>query len=67
MAVKTLAVILTITLTGCAGYWDRNDPCQTRAELNRPAGYQKPSWCGASLDRQNIYNNGGNIVGYIKR
>jgi hypothetical protein len=26
---------------------DRQDPCQTRAELGRPEGYRKPVWCGA--------------------
>ena len=44
----TLAI--TIVLTGCADiahFYDQRDPCQTRPELGRPAGYQAPSWCGA--------------------
>lgn len=46
---KLIFAMLVITnLVGCASYWDRNDPCQVRAELGRPAGYQPPSWCGAS-------------------
>jgi hypothetical protein len=59
-----VSVCLLATLVGCASYWDGNDPCQTRL---RPQGYQKPAWCGASDNRVNIYNNGGSIVGYIKR
>jgi len=59
-----VSVCLLTTLVGCASYWDANDPCQTR---NRPVGYQKPNFCGASDNRVNIYNNGGNIIGYMKR
>ena len=45
---KRILMVLAITnLTACASYWDRLDPCQTRAELGRPAGYQMPSYCGA--------------------
>jgi hypothetical protein len=42
-----LAVLVLANLFGCASYWDRLDPCQTRAELGRPAGYQMPTYCGA--------------------
>ena len=67
MRTKTLVVTLSLlVLSGCASYWDRRDPCQTRAELGRPAGYQPPAWCGASADRINIRNNAGQIIGYIK-
>lgn len=42
------SLVLIANLMGCASYWDRQDPCQARAELNRPQGYQRPAWCGAS-------------------
>ena len=43
-----ISIALILNLTACASYWDQQDPCQARAELNRPPGYQRPSWCGAS-------------------
>lgn len=59
-----VSVCLLVSLVGCASYWDANDPCQSR---NHGANYQKPNWCGASDNRAYIYNNGGSIIGYIKR
>ena len=65
--VLTLAVTL---LTGCAGgiagFYDRQDPCQNRPELNRPLGYQTPAWCGASKGRTTIYNQQGQAIGFIR-
>ena len=65
--VLTLAVTL---LTGCAGgiagFYDRQDPCQNRPELNRPPGYQTPTWCGASAGRMTIYNQRGQAIGFIR-
>jgi hypothetical protein len=63
-------LVLITNLTACAGgiarFYDGQDPCQNRAELNRPPGYQIPSWCGASKGRTVIYNNQGHAIGYIK-
>ena len=68
---KCLLALLAVTnLTACtsvANFYDRTDPCQTRAELNRPAGYQMPSYCGATSGRTVIYNSQGAIIGYTKR
>ena len=83
---KTILAVLVLTLSGCAtppqwlaNHYDRNDPCQTgqfteaeRLRLNRPVGYQQPSWCGASNNRVIIYSAPrgapvGNAVGYIKK
>lgn len=65
-----LALVLITNLTACAGgiarFYDSQDPCQDRPELNRPQGYQTPSWCGASKGRTQIYNNQGRAIGYIK-
>jgi hypothetical protein len=51
---KTITILVLLNLTACAApprwlssMYDQNDPCQSRAELNRPQGYQIPSWCGA--------------------
>ena len=42
---KLIFIVLTVTnLTGCAAYWDSQDPCQAR---NRGADYQRPAFCGA--------------------
>ena len=38
------AVLVIANLTGCANYWDSQDPCQART---RGADYQRPSFCGA--------------------
>jgi hypothetical protein len=64
---------LTTTLAGCAQppvwlaqHFDQQDPCQSRAELGRPAGYQIPTWCGASTNRTYIYNTSNQKIGYIK-
>jgi len=47
--------------------YDRNDPCQTRAELGRAPGYQMPNWCGASQGRTVIYNTQNQPIGYIRK
>lgn len=39
-----LTAILALNLIGCAAYWDRQDPCQSRGQVN----YKYPSFCGAS-------------------
>ena len=66
--IKYLLVCTLISnCLGCASYWDQKDPCQMRAELNRPAGYQRPEWCGASLGRQYIYSASGSRIGYINK
>lgn len=46
--------------------YDRADPCQMRAELGRPEGYQRPSFCGAGSGRTYIYNNSNQRIGYVK-
>lgn len=64
-----LSTLTLITVSGCAqiaNFYDRQDPCQTRAELGRAVDYKMPSWCGASLGRTYIYNNQGQRQGYIK-
>ena len=50
----TVILMCAVVLTGCAqpprllaSWFDHGDPCQARAELNRPQGYQIPSWCGS--------------------
>ena len=45
---------------------DRNDPCQMRAELGRPDGYQRPEWCGAARARVTVYNVQNQRIGYLK-
>ena len=32
-------------------YHDKRDPCQARKELDRPAGYQIPHYCGSSAGK----------------
>lgn len=69
MWITRLVLSTAIVLSGCAqiaNFYDRQDPCQTRAELGRPANYQPPSWCGASSSRTYIYNNRGQAQGYIR-
>ena len=51
----TKVIILILLNAGCAKppallayMYDRNDPCQSRAELNRPKDYKIPDFCGAS-------------------
>lgn len=71
---KYLTVVLvSIALSGCAAplqmlanSYNHADPCQARAELNRPQGYQRPSWCGASGNRATVYDVNGRVTGYIK-
>lgn len=70
---KTLIALTAVLLTGCAtppawlaNMQDRNDPCQMRAELGRPAGYQRPEWCGAGSRRTYIYNTANQRIGYTK-
>ena len=67
---KTILLALMLCLTGCgtiARIYDSNDPCQTRAELGRPKGYQIPSWCGASDGRQYFYDNRNRRIGYVEK
>lgn len=66
-------LILSLAITGCAvpPQWladmhDRNDPCQSRAELGRPENYKIPNWCGAAAGKKYIYNTSNQRVGYIK-
>lgn len=69
--------LAVLSLSGCASMatiYDRQDPCQTgqgnaveQQRLNRPQDYQRPNWCGASLNRTYIYNNQGIRQGYIVR
>lgn len=70
---KSIVILATLTLTGCAAplqmlanHYNQNDPCQARAELNRPQGYQRPNWCGAAGNRATIYDVNGRVTGYIK-
>lgn len=78
---KTVIVILSVALTGCAnGPWllatiyDNNDPCQLQnlkgATMNEKVA-NMPSFCGSSGKRQYIYstpNNqaAGNPIGYVQ-
>lgn len=71
---RTLILLTAILLTGCAtppawvaDMYDRNDPCQARAELGRPAGYERPNWCGSAGNRVTIYNTKRQAIGYIKQ
>ena len=70
MIKKFLLLSTAVMLTGCAGgiagFYDRQDPCQNRPELNRPPGYQIPTWCGASAARATIYNQRGQAIGFIR-
>lgn len=67
---KCFYALIIINLTGCAGgiagFYDRQDPCQNRPELNRPLGYQTPSWCGAASGGQRIVNTRGATIGFIR-
>jgi len=66
---RTLILISLVLLTGCssiATMYDRADPCQMRAELGRPPGYERPSYCGAGSGRTYIYNNSNQRIGYVK-
>ena len=70
---KYTLLLILVAVTGCAAppawlanHYDRNDPCQARAELGRPAGYTRPEWCGSALGRTYIYNAQNQRVGYIK-
>ena len=42
---KIIIILAATVLSGCAAYFDSQDPCQAH---NRPAGYQRPTFCGAS-------------------
>jgi len=44
---KLLVMVLALGLSGCAAYFDAQDPCQ-RAPL--------PSWCGAGMTTTYIIN-----------
>ena len=73
LMLKLILLTNLALLSGCAGSlkwvgdaYDRADPCQSRAELNRPANYQTPEWCGASSRRTVIYNTRNQPVGYIR-
>ena len=67
---KFTVILITFTLTGCAGgiarFYDNQDPCQNRPELDRPPNYEIPNWCGASKGRIVIYNNQGRAIGFIR-
>lgn len=54
---KTILVLLTLVLTGCATpprflaeMYDNNDPCQSRGQPN----YQYPSYCGAASGKSYV-------------
>lgn len=62
------------TFDAVATFYDRQDPCQTgqfseqeRQRLNRPEGYKRPDWCGATMGRTYIYNSQGQRQGYIAK
>ena len=61
------SVMMMSACSSIAMMYDRNDPCQTRAELGRPQGYQPPEWCGASDSRVRIYNMQNQQIGYIRK
>jgi uncharacterized protein YceK len=56
--VKVIVLIILAMLSGCATYFDSQDPCQQQPY---------PSWCGASDNRTVIYNTRNEPVGYTKR
>lgn len=67
-----IAIFMTGTLSGCAtapqwlaSYYDQQDPCQVK---HRPAGYERPSWCGAGNSRTKLVvrDNNGRIQGTIR-
>ena len=66
---RTVAILLAVLLTGCAGnpprllaeFYDRQDPCQAR---NNGGNY--PSFCGAGNASTYIYDMRGNRIGYTK-
>ena len=39
-----ICFVIAISGTGCAAFFDSQDPCQAR---DRGAGYQRPTFCGA--------------------
>ena len=76
---KYIIIAMTLMLTACAeppkflaNSYDRNDPCQSRAELNRPKDYKIPDFCGASgplrttKNSRMIYDKNNNYIGIIK-
>jgi hypothetical protein len=70
---KIFSIVLVLLLTACAKppewlahVYDQNDPCQKRAELTRPPGYQIPNFCGSGRKSLLIYNQQGQYTGYIK-
>lgn len=71
MCKRWLILIVAVNVTACTSignFYDRTDPCQTRAELGRPDNYQQPSYCGAGGKTQTkiIYDSRGRLVGYVK-
>jgi hypothetical protein len=66
---KVLLLIPTLVgITACGtigAIYDRQDPCQTRPELGRPANYQPPSFCGSAASRTYIYAPSGARIGYV--
>lgn len=49
-----------------ADSYNQADPCQARSELGRPAGYQRPNWCGAAGSRTTVYDARGRVWGYVR-
>ena len=50
-------------------HYDKQDACQTRAELGRPEGYQIPSWCGSGRGYSrpiSVYDNQGRRIAIVK-
>jgi uncharacterized protein YceK len=55
--IYVLLIILFFLLTGCATYYNSQDPCQTA---------NKPTYCFKADKRLNIYDDRGNRTGYVK-
>lgn len=53
-------------LTWLADHFDQGDPCQTRAELGRPQGYQAPDWCSSGRGGQVIRDSQGRTRGTVR-
>ena len=75
--VSSLALMLTACATPpqfVSSYFNAQDPCQIQ---NKPAGYQRPDFCGAGMyarsrdsqtrrTTQAIYDVNGRVVGYVR-